>query len=469
MAPEAPGNLVVLDLHYDQKNDLLKTVETVGPPQTELVTGWLRVRFDEAPDEGFYPVGQGVAHVRQPDRYEHDGPGKEERVLTLPGVRRYRVTNVAQGDGLQLILILPQGYSLTEFSPAPSNAKEFAGRVAVYFRPKERYGETAEVIWGLRTFQGSAESEAKRLRGRITKTGKLSRNAGALVDREDPDFKEVGGKHHPMAEPPLSQRAYAMIALVAGAIGIGLMVFYIYQVPKLEADVRNQVYYVVLFPSAVACSVALFGVMRSYARFRGKHFGGVLELGGPVVLFCLLVAGGFKLVPAAPETFDLTVRPHSADGRDPIVTSGRITIDLDTDRRSEPIGATGEADFKGIPPRFQGATLKILPQVEGYEEQWQRHKLHGNVLELPLVRITQPVTRFVGSIVPPPANWRDLRVTVEGQTAEGKVDERGHFGLDVNGKDGDGVQLRIYAGQAIVYDDSQVLPGPVTVTLHSPR
>jgi hypothetical protein len=207
--------------------------------------------------------------------------------------------------------------------------------------------------------------------------------------------------------------------------------------------------------------------MRSYARFRGTHLGSTLELGGPVVLFCLVVLGGFKLVPAAPVTFDLTVRPHSADGLNPIITSGKITIDLDTDRRTEAIGSNGEADFKGIPPRFQGATLKILPQVEGYEEQWQRHKLHGNVLELPLVRATPPVIHLTGSIVPPPANWKELRVIVEGRTSEGKVDDLGRFGLDVNGRDGDRVRLKIYAGQKIVYDDFQALPGPVTLKLHT--
>ncbi len=269
---------------------------------------------------------------------------------------------------------------------------------------------------------------------------------------------------------PLSAMAYALIALAGLAIGIALLFFYVYQVPRLvESGAQNQIFYLLLIPWALACAAFLFGAMKSYARFTHKPLGSYLELGGPVVLFCLVVAGGFKLVPGAPETFDLTVRPRSTDGLNPVITSGKITIDLETDRRTELIGANGEADFKGIPPRFHGATVKILPQVEGYEEQWQRHKLHGNVLELPLVRATQPVTHLDGSIVPPPPNWKQLRVTVEGQTSEGKVDELGRFGFDLKGKDGDRVRLRIYAGQEIVYDDFQVLPGPVTLKLHSPH
>lgn len=107
--------------------------------------------------------------------------------------------------------------------------------------------------------------------------------------------------------------------------------------------------------------------------------------------------------------------------------------------------------------------------MEGYSEQWQRHKLRGSVLELLLERNARPVTHLAGSIVPPPPNWKELRLIVDGQTSEGKVNDLGRFGLDVNGKDGDRVRLKIYAGQEVVYDDFQVLPGPVTLRLHNPH
>jgi hypothetical protein len=161
----------------------------------------------------------------------------------------------------------------------------------------------------------------------------------------------------------------------------------------------------------------------------------------------------------------MTVRPRSADGRNPIITSGKITIDLDTVRRTESIGPNGEADFKGIPPKFKGATLKILPQVDGYEEQWQRHKLLGNVLELPLVR-ARPISVFTGSIAPPPGKKQDIRILVDGQKGEASPDEFGRFELSVEGKPGDRVRLKVYARGKLAYDDFQVVPGPVTLKLH---
>lgn len=182
----------------------------------------------------------------------------------------------------------------------------------------------------------------------------------------------------------LSARQHVLIALVALLIGIGLLIYYVHQVPTLEPSVRNQVYYVALFPSAVACALALFGAMRGYARFTAKHPGIALELGGPVVLFVLILWGGFKIIPPSQGTFDLTVRAHSTDGTAPIIRTGMITLDLDNYRRTESFRPNGEADFKGIPAKFVGTIVNVLPQIDGYQRKWESHKIVGSFLDLAL-------------------------------------------------------------------------------------
>ncbi len=73
---------------------------------------------------------------------------------------------------------------------------------------------------------------------------------------------------------PLSGQGYAIIALAGLVIGIGLLFFYVYQVPRLvESGVQNQVFYLLLIPWALACAAFPFGSMRSYARFTHKHLG----------------------------------------------------------------------------------------------------------------------------------------------------------------------------------------------------
>lgn len=191
-----------------------------------------------------------------------------------------------------------------------------------------------------------------------------------------------------LATPPsISAKGYGMMALIALLIGIGLLVYYVEEVPNLPPNVRNQVYYVVLFPSAIACAVALFGAMRSYARLTAKQPGIALELGGPVVLFVLILWGGFYVVPPPRDTFDLTVRAHSADGSVPVIKSGSVTLELDNNRPTRSLAPDGEADFKGVPAKFLGTTIRILPQVDGYEEKWQEHKVEANSLDLSLEKI----------------------------------------------------------------------------------
>ena len=140
--------------------------------------------------------------------------------------------------------------------------------------------------------------------------------------------------------------------------------------------------------------------------------------------------------------------------------SGRVE-----DSRGTPwVGAIVEVR----PVETKGATLRVLPQVDGYEQKWQRHKPQGNVLDLPLEQAMQSVTRLTGSIVPPPPNWKELRILLDGQPSEGKVDELGRFGFDVNGKDGDRIRLKVYADGRLIYDDYQILPGPLMFRLHTP-
>lgn len=263
---------------------------------------------------------------------------------------------------------------------------------------------------------------------------------------------------------------YAITALVGLFLAIGLLLFYVYQVPKMvQSGVQNQVFYILLLPWGLSCAAFLFGAMRSFARFTHKRMGNALELGGPVVLFCLVVAGGFKLVPAGPETFDLTVRAHSST--EAVVRSGKILIDLGSDRRSQDIASNGEADFKSIPAKFRGASVKVLAEIEGgkYKQDWQAHKLSGETLELELEPASAPKNHLSGTIIPPPKDWKTLRVTIEGQTTEASVDELGRFDVQVSAANGTEVRLRIYAGQALVYDDNQLLPGPASIKLHRQR
>jgi hypothetical protein len=263
----------------------------------------------------------------------------------------------------------------------------------------------------------------------------------------------------------LSPMAYAVIALVGLVLGIGLLLFYTQAVPGLvQSGTQNQVFYILLIPWALSCAAFLFGAMKSYATFTQKTVNSVLELGGPVVLFCLVLIGGFRLVPSSTESFDLTVRAHSTDGHDPVVRSGAVIIDFDSDRRTRPFSSEGEAVFKAVPARFRGAQVKVLAQVDGYEMKWQEERISSAVLELSLARTVSMTTLF-GSLTPIPSKRNDVKIMVDEQQESTSPNEVGRFELKVRGNPGDRVRIKVYERNKMVYDDYQVLPGPVTLSL----
>jgi CarboxypepD_reg-like domain len=194
----------------------------------------------------------------------------------------------------------------------------------------------------------------------------------------------------------LSAKSYAVMALVALLLGVGLLVYYIHEMPQLDTGARNQVYYVVLFPSAIACAAALFGAIRSYAILRTTQLGATIELGGPVVLFALILWGAYKLVPSGADTFDLTIRAHSDDGATPLITSGQVMLELGADSKTASFSPKGEADFKAIPAQFMGRVVRLFPQVEGYEEQPILQKIEANFIDISLKRHT--AIAFGGSV-----------------------------------------------------------------------
>jgi hypothetical protein len=172
---------------------------------------------------------------------------------------------------------------------------------------------------------------------------------------------------------------YALIALVSFLCGVGLLGLMIWKADLLMAlGLTGDLYYLVLLPMGAAAAAFLFGVLQSFARYRGKPFGGVLERGGPILGFALVVVGGFVLVPSV-ATFPLTVYVHGEGGPHDLVlrNSSRVVLDLGPDRRSEAIGEEGQAYFPSIPANFRGQKVLIGLESDAFElsNPKEKHKL----------------------------------------------------------------------------------------------
>jgi hypothetical protein len=143
----------------------------------------------------------------------------------------------------------------------------------------------------------------------------------------------------------------------------------VWKADKLAAlGLTGNLYYLLLVMMGLTASGFLFGALRSYATYSGQRLGGRLELGGPVVVFLLVIILGFRLLPAS-LNFPLTVFVHGVSGPQDLIlkNAGYVLLDLGGDRRRESIGEKGQAFFPEIPPNFRGQPVNVSLDAPDYE------------------------------------------------------------------------------------------------------
>ena len=151
-------------------------------------------------------------------------------------------------------------------------------------------------------------------------------------------------------------------------IGIGILLLLVFKGKDLvETGLGDKVYYVLLICMALAAAGFLFGVLRSYALYKGKVLSGVLELGGPVVLFVLVLVLGFKLLPVNDEPFTFTVRLRDTAGAAVLKGEGKLRVILDEDTRTMDIDDEGKAVFTGIPASFKNKSVPVELDARGWQ------------------------------------------------------------------------------------------------------
>jgi SEFIR domain/Carboxypeptidase regulatory-like domain len=303
--------------------------------------------------------------------------------------------------------------------------------------------------------------------------GVLDRPSRYLPQETDSDELRSSGSR-PSSEGALSQERWREIALygvislisfLCGVVLLGLMILNADLLGRL--GLTGNLYYLVLLPMGLAAAGFLFGVLRSYARYRGKQLGGMLELSGPIVAFLLVVILGFVLVKPI-TTFPMTVYVHGEASRQDIVlrNSGYVLLDLGGDRRRQPIGADGQAYFHEIPANFLGQEVPISVDSDAFEviETKQKLRLDGSSIYLPVQRKAGHLSGWVkdekGNPVP------GATVNIAGLSKV--TDSAGYFEFDIPGHQMQGeLQLEALALGYAPVNLNSVVPGgnPLTIQL----
>jgi hypothetical protein len=229
-------------------------------------------------------------------------------------------------------------------------------------------------------------------------------------------------------------RPYAVISLVSFLIGALLLFFMVAKAERLVAlGLSGRLYYIVLLPLGLSVAGFLFGVVQSFATYKGKQFGGNLVLGGPVVAFLLVVVLGFVLVPD-PSTFPVTFYVHGPGGPQDIVlrNSGEVLVDLGGDRRKVSIGDQGQAYFPAIPANFRGQEVLARVSADQFEaaDANRKYKLSAQAIYLAVRRKAGRISGLVES--EDPKCLAGAQIQVAGLTAAMNPNS-GRFELSIPG------------------------------------
>jgi hypothetical protein len=230
----------------------------------------------------------------------------------------------------------------------------------------------------------------------------------------------------------ISPAGYAFISFISLLIGIGLLLLFIYKADAIiGAGISNKIFYILLIPLALASAGFLFGGMKSYATYKGQALGGALELGGPVVLFCLVLVGGFKLVPADEAPFNIMIYFEDLNGNSIKPKDGEISLLLKNDIRKESIANQQNVDFKNISQEYRLQNVEIEINSENWVFENNINKtniLLDKVKHTLKIKLINKCLEFSGSISKKGAPLFNVKVQMDTLTTY--TNEQGEFKLN---------------------------------------
>lgn len=231
------------------------------------------------------------------------------------------------------------------------------------------------------------------------------------------------------------------------------------------SNLSPQMYFFLLVFAALIASGFLFGALKAHAKYSGQLHNGTLELGGPAVIFCLIIYFGLKLKPEA-DSFDVKFIVFGDESKNELVNGGllKVLFNKPDSARIE----NGVVTFNEQPATLLGKSITVTPTVAGYYRQSQRITIpvDGRTpIELHLKKhadsltISGLVVDMQGQPVP------DVLIVLADGLYKTNADQLGNFSLTLPIKDGTELPVRIYTGKKLRFNSTQIFSSKVPLTL----
>lgn len=261
----------------------------------------------------------------------------------------------------------------------------------------------------------------------------------------------------------VSSLTWALISAAGFIVFIGAALFFIFFNDALK-NISTPVYFFLLVIVGFIAAAFLSGALKSHAKYSGKVYGGTLELGGPVVIFALIIYMGYIFRPVAGYT-NLKITVFGDTTKNELINSGVIKILLnkpDSQRIQN-----GLAEFTDIPNDFEGKEITIIPQVDGYYSNAQQIKINGDNIPVELHLSKKPDSILIkGMVIDHIGHTVSNAIIIfEDGFARDTTDAFGNFRINLPFKEGHESRIRVYTKNILRYNNEQTLSSYASMTL----
>ena len=234
-----------------------------------------------------------------------------------------------------------------------------------------------------------------------------------------------------------------------------------------DLGITGNIYYIVLVPLGLACAAFLAGAMRSYASYKSNSAVpyGSLRLSGPIVIFILVVGGGFIMPNLNKKAqFNVKLRIVSKEKSTSEFNEGFVVAYIGDEKMQANI-RDGVAELPNVPISFYHKTMRI--EVNGLHDFRlsgpQEVQIEKGFIDLPVSRteaslatvITGSIADGKGAPVP------DALLDFESGLATCQTDAKGDFKASVPLPEGKNVRLRVFVKGILRFNESVTLSSTI--------
>jgi hypothetical protein len=260
------------------------------------------------------------------------------------------------------------------------------------------------------------------------------------------------------------------IAFLISILASGILVFYGNQLESI--GIVGNIYYIILVPLGLSSAAFLGGAMKSYASYTtNESFAyGKLKLAGPVVIFALVVGGGFIMPNLDKEDqFNLKFRIVSNDMATHLFNEGKFILYIGQEPKTANIH-DGEASFYNIPESYSNKSVKILPVIDKFQLAGSDEVLiskKDSYIDIEVVRTKESlVTVIRGSIINSEnAPVKNAFVNFESGLATGYTDQNGDFSFAVPKPSGEKVNLKVLVDGSTKFNEQITLSSDIPLNI----